>query len=114
MKRGNIRQNLPDATEGEIIEQLAAMKGDMVRIERIVTEGQATPPGHWYDQAWDEWVAVLSGGAGLEFDNPPAEEKLYPGDWLLISAHRRHRVRSAEKGTLWLAVHCGGEISDNK
>lgn len=110
--RGNIRHNLPDAAAGEIIEELTAMKGDRIRFERILSEGQATPQGFWYDQAWDEWVMILAGGAELEFENPPAEETMLPGDWLLIPAHRRHRVRNTEKGTLWLAVHGGGEKSE--
>ena len=108
MKRGNIDTNLPDASAAEAIELLAAMKGDRVRVERIVSEGQATPAGQWYDQAWDEWVVVLRGGATLEFTDPPGEEHLAAGDWLLLPAHRRHRVRSTEKGTFWLAVHAGG------
>lgn len=110
-KRGNIYTNLPDASEFEAIQTLAQMAGAHVQIERIVSEGQATPPGHWYDQPWDEWVLILKGGAELEFDSPPAEERLSHGDWLLIPAGRLHRVRSTEPGTLWLAVH--GDTSAN-
>ena len=105
MQRGNIEANLPDARTDEIIEVLSAMAGRAVRIERIVSEGQASPPGFWYDQEGDEWVLLLRGGAELEFDDPSGEERLAPGDWLLIPARRRHRVRATEKSTLWLAVH---------
>ncbi len=108
LKRGNVATNLPDASAMEIIQELAAFSGDAVRVERIVSDGQGTPEGYWYDQAWGEWVLILRGGAELEFDSPPAEERLQQGDWLYIPPRRRHRVRSTEVGTLWLAVH-GGE-----
>ena len=75
-----------------------------VRIERIVSSGQSTPPGEWMDQGWDEWVLLVSGGAGLrlEGDEPLTLE---PGDYLLVPAHRRHRVDWTDKPTVWLAVH---------
>ncbi len=107
LKRGNLRTNLPDAGAGEIIQELIAFPGDQVRVERIVSDSQASPPGFWYDQAWGEWVVIIRGGAELEFEAPPAEELLGEGDWLFIPAHRRHRVRSTEAGTVWLAVHGG-------
>lgn len=109
MQRGNIEANLPNAATEEIIEVMSGMAGRNIRIERIISEGQFSPPGFWYDQAWDEWVLILRGGAELEFDDPAAEEKLHPGDWLLIPAHRRHRVRSTEANTLWLAIHADSE-----
>lgn len=109
MKRGNIETNLPDASTSEIIEPLSAMPGGRVRIERIVSEGQFSPPGFWYEQGWDEWVLVLRGGAELDFEEPSGTERLDKGDWLHIPAGRRHRVRSTEPGTLWLAVHGDGE-----
>lgn len=109
MQRGNFEENLPDAGAAESIELLADMRGRRTRIERIVSEGQASPEGFWYDQAWDEWVMVVRGGAELAFDAPAARERLGPGDWLLIPARRRHRVEATEPGTLWLAIHAGGE-----
>ena len=36
-----------------------------VRVERIVSWGRCSPPGFWYDQDEDEWVALLSGSARL-------------------------------------------------
>ena len=57
-----------------------------LKIERIVSHGNASPPGFWYDQAWNEWVIVLKGGAGLRFEDEPGERAiaarrlhLYPG-----------------------------------
>ena len=77
------------------------------RVERIVSTGQATPPGEWYDQDGDEWVVLLSGAAGLLFEGEAAARPLEPGDWVLIPAHARHRVEwtAADEPTVWLAVH---------
>ena len=78
-----------------------------LKIERIVSHGQASPPGFWYDQDWAEWVVVLAGSAALLFDGEDAPRKLAPGDHVHIPAHRRHRVEwtDAHAPTVWLAVH---------
>ncbi len=109
MDRGNFFRNLPDASAAEIIEEIASFPADRVRVERIVSDGQASPDGFWYDQAWGEWVIILRGGADIALDDPAETVTLGPGDWYFISAHRRHRVARTEAGTLWLAVHGGGE-----
>ena len=77
-----------------------------VKIERIVSTGQSTPEGEWYDQPRDEWVALLQGEAALQFENG-AEATLAPGDYLLIPAHTRHRVANTSESPpcIWLAVH---------
>ena len=36
-----------------------------VRVEKIVSYGQVSPEGFWYDQPEDEWVSVLEGSAVL-------------------------------------------------
>ncbi|MBI1312753.1 cupin domain-containing protein [bacterium] len=89
----------------ELFEMLLQTPG--VRLERIVSTGQATPPGKWYDQEGDEWVALLSGAARLRFESSDSEHELQPGDYLLIPAHCRHRVEwtSADEPTVWLALH---------
>lgn len=110
MQRGNLFGNLPDAHQNEITQTIAQLTGKNIRIERIITEAQTTPEGEWYDQAWHEWVLLLKGGAEIEFEKPAGEERLDEGDWLLIPPHRRHRVRAAQKGTLWLAVHADTEV----
>lgn len=97
--------DLPAArAEGEVLEILLGRPG--VRIERIVSSGQTTPPGEWYDQTADEWVALLAGSAALQFDDGTRVE-MAPGDWLLIPAHARHRVAatSVDPPCVWLAVH---------
>jgi cupin 2 domain-containing protein len=104
---GNIFEHvLRDAVDEEFMELLAL---DGVRIERIVSTGQASLPGFWYDQAWTEWVLVLSGSAGLLFADEPMPRELTRGDYLLIPAGKRHRVEwtDAMEPTIWLAVHLG-------
>ena len=91
-------------TDRETVDVLLDRPG--ARVERIVSTGQTTPLGQWYDQPGDEWVALLAGRATLRFeDGDPVE--LAPGDWLLIPAHVRHRVEatSVDPPCVWLAVH---------
>lgn len=78
-----------------------------VRIERIVSTGQRSPEGFWYDQPTAEWVALLHGRASLRFEGEPEARRLEPGDWVLIPAGCRHRVESTstEPPAVWLAVH---------
>ncbi len=79
-----------------------------MRIERIVSTGQSSPEGFWYDQSQDEWVIVLSGHAGLLIEGE-AERRLGSGDFVFLPARKRHRVTwtAPDRPTLWLAVHFG-------
>ena len=76
-------------------------------MERIVSSGQATPPGQWRDQETHEWVILLKGRAGLMFEGEEEVRTLHPGDFVVIPAHRKHRVEWTDAGqtTLWLALH---------
>jgi Uncharacterized conserved protein, contains double-stranded beta-helix domain len=76
-----------------------------VRIERIASFGQASPPGFWYEQDEDEWVALLEGSAVLEWEDG-GKKRLGPGDWVFLPARQRHRVGWTAPGrpTIWLAV----------
>ncbi len=105
IKQGNIFADIPDPGEGESLETLA--ETDRFRLERIVSHGEATPAGQWFDQDRDEWVILLSGSAGLRFEEESRIRELRPGNYLLIPAHRRHRVEWTEAGgtTVWLALH---------
>lgn len=105
IRSGNLFANLVAQAEQEEIAVLAEKAG--ARIERIVSTGQASPPGFWYDQARTEWVVVLAGKAALRFENESEPRLLGPGDWVEIPAHARHRVEwtDAEPPTVWLAVH---------
>jgi cupin 2 domain-containing protein len=94
----------PDAAHEQITSLLATAD---VRIERIVSYGQASAPGFWFDQNWAEWVIVLSGSAGLLIEGEDGPRLLRAGDYLYLPAHCRHRVEwtSPEEATIWLAVH---------
>lgn len=88
----------------EIFEALIPDKG--VLIERIISTGQVSPPGFWYEQERDEWVVLLQGEARLAWDNGRTLE-MTSGDWIFIPARERHRVEytSQEPPCIWLAVH---------
>lgn len=103
----NIFAGLPDVAPGEVFETLA--EAGNVRIERIISNGEATPEGEWYDQEWDEWVLLLAGSAGVLMEGEGEARSLKPGDYLMIPARCRHRVAwtDQEQRTVWLAVHIG-------
>lgn len=105
MKPANLFADIPSALPEEVIETLLLAEG--VRVERIVSDGHATPPGQWYDQENHEWVLVLRGQAGLLFEGEKEARLLRPGDYVFIPAHRRHRVEWTDPGvkTIWLALH---------
>jgi cupin 2 domain-containing protein len=104
-KGGNLLGDLPARLDAEQISAL--ITSVHLRIERIVSTGQASPPGFWFDQDWAEWVLVVAGSAGLLFEGESEPRVLQAGDYLLIPAHRRHRVAwtDVEHPTVWLAVH---------
>ena len=100
----NLLRDIPDAGAGEITEAVVAAPG--VRIERVVSLGQASPPGFWYDQAEAEWVVLLAGAARVRFADEAEARLIGPGDWIEIAPHRRHRVDWTDPAqpTVWLAV----------
>jgi cupin 2 domain-containing protein len=97
----------PSSAPEEEFRQLLAQPG--LRIERIVSTGQACPPGFWYDQPHGEWVLLIQGEAGLRFADEAQARHLKAGDYVDIAPHRRHRVdwTSHAPITVWLAVHYG-------
>jgi cupin 2 domain-containing protein len=102
---GNLLTAIPDASGGELFETLSSIDG--LRIERIVSKGQATAAGDWYDQAWHEWVLLVEGEALLVIEGEQEPYRLLPGQWMLLPAHCRHRVEWTLPGqnTVWLALH---------
>lgn len=82
-------------------------------LERIISRGQVTPAGQWYDQVADEWVMLLQGEAILTYDDGQVYH-LRQGDYLLIPAHQRHRVTftTVDPPCLWLAIH--GSLRESK
>lgn len=102
---GNLFNNLPDAHGEEEFDTLARV--GRARVERIVSSAHFTAEGEWYDQEQDEWVMLVSGEAGLRMADPEQIYHLRAGDWVLIPAHRRHRVEwtKSDQQSIWLAVH---------
>jgi cupin 2 domain-containing protein len=77
-----------------------------IRIERIISHGHASPEGQWYDQDQNEWVVVLKGKARLRFEGDDDPVEMNAGDYVIIEAHKRHRVEwtTSDEPTIWLAV----------
>lgn len=88
----------------ELCEELLTRSN--IKIERIISWGQSSPEGFWYDQEWNEWVVLLQGHAQLSWDDGILTE-LRGGDQLFIPAHKKHRVKSTSSHPpcIWLAVH---------
>lgn len=109
-EKESIFRPVPDRTTGELLETLIERSG--IRIERIVSTGQATPEGVWYDQPDDEWVLLLSGSACLLIQGEPEPLLLQQGDYLLLPARCRHRVEwtDEKKQTVWLACHLKTQV----
>ena len=105
---GNIFADANPDPAAERFEDLLSLPG--VRIERIVSYGQASPPDFWYDQPQGEWVLLLDGAAELQFEDEKSPRRLQRGDYLWIEPHRRHRVTwtAADRTTIWLALHIDG------
>jgi cupin 2 domain-containing protein len=102
---GDLLTGVPVALKAEQI--LTVLHAPHVRIERIVSTGQASPPGFWYDQAQAEFVVLLAGAAGLLIAGESEPRILRPGSYVHLPAHCRHRVQwtSTEEPTVWLALY---------
>ncbi|HWU01257.1 MAG TPA: cupin domain-containing protein, partial [Novosphingobium sp.] len=74
--------------DAELFEDVLRRPG--LRIERIVSRGQTTPPDQPYVQGSDEWVLVLTGQAELWLEGT-GHRRLETGDGLLIPAGVAHR-----------------------
>ena len=103
----NLLRDLPAAKDDEAFTDLLKRPG--IRIERIVSRGQATPEDAPMVQDWDEWVVLLEGAAGIRIEDS-AEVRLGPGDHLLIAAGQKHWVTwtARDRPSVWLAIHCDG------
>lgn len=88
----------------EVFEHL--LERNNFRLERIISRGNVSDPGHWYDQKSDEWVVLLQGRASLEFEGGEIIH-LTAGDYIMIPAGLRHRVSytSFTPPCIWLALH---------
>lgn len=106
VKAGSLTSGLPSRSLAEeLVDVLCEQPG--LRIERIVSTGQITPDGHWYDQDHDEWVLVVKGRARLRIEGETDDRALEEGDYIFLPAHCRHRVAwtRSQPPTVWLAIH---------
>jgi cupin 2 domain-containing protein len=96
-----IAENLPSQ---ELFETILSKPNFLV--ERIVSSGQVTPSGQWYDQETDEWVILLQGEAELSYQDG-SRLRMRSGDYVMILAHQKHRVEytSSDPVCIWLAIH---------
>lgn len=99
MLAGNLFEDSGSPAQHERFDELLR-RGDLV-IERIVSSDRLDP--HESVQSQDEWVLLVRGSAELEIAGEI--RPLAAGDYLFIAAGTPHTVRSAEAGSLWLAVH---------
>ncbi len=101
----NVFERLPADTSEEIFEEL--INHGNIKLERIISTGQSTPPGQWCDQDTDEWVLLLSGKAKLLIEGELNPRVIKPGDYIHLPARCRHRVEwtDPESITIWLALH---------
>ncbi|MEX2671074.1 MAG: cupin domain-containing protein [Phycisphaeraceae bacterium] len=104
MPAENLFDNLPRALPEELAEVLVQQPD--LRLERIVSTGQASLPGFWYDQPEAEWVVLLRGEAKLQIQGDDQPIHMRPGDYLNIPPHQKHRVAwtTDREPTVWLAL----------
>ena len=100
--KSNLFEKIPTNVTEEIMTELVSSAN--MRVERIVSFGQASPDGFWYEQTENEWILLLEGSAQLRFDDSLVD--LAPGDYLNIPSGMRHRVEKTDENrrTVWLAV----------
>lgn len=100
----NLFQDIPTHLSEELLQTL--VENTHVRIERIVSRGHQSPEGFWYDQQQHEFVLLVQGEAELALQSPDEQIRLCAGDWLVINAHRKHRVdwTDPQHDTIWLTV----------
>ena len=100
----NLFADLPAEIPAELVDVLA--ENEHIRIERIVSHGQSSDEGFWYDQAETEWVVVLTGEAKLQMKGDASPLHMKTGDHIKIAPRQKHRVEwtTPDEPTIWLAV----------
>ncbi len=108
----NIFLGIKNQSPEEIFEPI--IKTNQFKIERIISSGQSTDKGKWYDQDVDEWVILLKGSAGLLFESNNEKIIMKPSDYINIPAYQKHRVEwtVADEETIWLSVRYRNETSE--
>jgi cupin 2 domain-containing protein len=79
-RAGNLLAEIPSSLFEELIQPILTRPG--LRIERIVSQGHASPEGFWYDQDQHKFVVLLQGAARLLFVDGMVEMK--PGLFIEI------------------------------
>jgi cupin 2 domain-containing protein len=97
--RGRLRPPADAPAAGERSDPIARL--GRVSIHQILSGSLASPVD--FDQAHDEWVVVLAGGAVLQVGDERVD--LRAGDWILLPARVQHRLVETQPGTSWLALH---------
>ncbi|MGL4333182.1 MAG: hypothetical protein ACRCZQ_02355 [Bacteroidales bacterium] len=88
----------------DILLRSAGANGAMnLRIERIVSNGEASPPDFWYDQDFNEWCCLVHGCAVLQTELQE-EIVLSKGDSCFLSRHLKHRVSEVSDDAIWITV----------
>lgn len=102
---GNLFESIPKDIPDEIFDIIE--HGPTVKIERILSLGQTTPPGTWLKQASHEWVILLRGAARLAFRESGELMEFSSGDYIRIASGVEHRVEwtDSKQPCVWLAVH---------
>jgi len=102
--KNSLFRDIPAGLGSEFVERIAGRKG--VRIERIVSRGQCSAEGFWYDQAETEWVLLVKGAARIRFEADDSVLEMKAGDHITIAPRARHRVEwtTPDEETIWLAV----------
>ncbi|MCF6340590.1 MAG: cupin domain-containing protein [Sulfurimonas sp.] len=103
-EKSNILELIPKDLNKEVFETIIS-KND-IKIERIISYGQATTEFKWYSQESDEWVILLKGEAILSFLDEE-DIRLKAGDYINIQAFKKHKVSWTlpNQESIWLAVH---------
>lgn len=84
----------------EIIENL--FSNEKIKFEKIISNGVCSPISFWYDQDENEFILIIDGNAILEFEDGIL--KMKKGDYFIIKAHLKHRVKWTSKDCLWFCV----------
>ncbi len=85
-------------------EFIEILRDTNIRIERIVSNGQISEDGFWYEQDENEFVLLQEGEAILEFED--RDVSLKKGDFIDIKSRQKHRIKytSLSEPTIWLVI----------
>ncbi len=73
MQLNNIFSDIPEDIPDEIFETM--ISSEKILIERIISRGQVSAEGFWYDQEKNEWVILLKGSARIRFETDVPDQR---------------------------------------